>query len=82
MDPRDLAATWRSEAELYRRRGQEALALATESFAGDLEAWWAEWRLEALPLEQAASESGYSYSRLQAMISEGKSVFRNSSKNR
>jgi hypothetical protein len=67
----ELAARWRSEAELYRRRGLEQPARMAESFAAELEQRLDEWRLEALTLDQAAAESGYSYSALQKAVSSG-----------
>ena len=68
-DPLDgLAARWREEAATLRRRGQEALASMAESFAEELETALREHNLEALTLEEAADESGYSYSALQKMV--------------
>lgn len=69
--PGHLAARWRADAEVLRRRGAAALAEALESCAAELEAWERERALEGLTLEQAASESGYSYSRLQQLIACG-----------
>jgi len=66
-----LAATWRSEAELLRRRGLGEGAGLMESVAEDLESRLKEWELEALTLEDAADESGYSYSTLQQRVSKG-----------
>ncbi len=72
MTPRDLVARWRSEADVLRRRGGESLAASLESCAQELEAWAREHELEALTLEQAAAESGLSYSALQHAVSEGR----------
>ena len=66
-----LAASWRSEAELFRRRGLGECARLMESVAADLDARLQEWELEALSLEGAADESGYSYSSLQQKIAKG-----------
>jgi hypothetical protein len=66
-----LVATWRDEADLMRRRGLEREATMAESFATDLEVTLRQWRLEALDLETAAHESGYSYSTLQQRVAAG-----------
>lgn len=66
-----LAASWRSEAELFRRRGLGECARLMESVAQDLEDGLQEWELEALSLEVAAEESGYSYSSLQQKVARG-----------
>lgn len=67
----DLVGQWRAEAALFRRRGLEESARQAESYAAELEARVREWQMEALPLDQAATESGYSYSHLQQRIAEG-----------
>ncbi len=67
-----LARRWRDEAERFRHRGLHGQAEMTESYASDLEACLREWELEALTLEEAAAESGYSYSTLQKQVSNGK----------
>lgn len=67
----ELAQTWHSEATLLRRRGAALQAEVLESCATDLEAWVREHDLEALTLEQAATESGYSYSALQKKVADG-----------
>ena len=66
-----LAAQWRSEAETLRRRGAAAQAVALESCADDLETALRERTLEALTLNEASRESGYSYSALQKMVANG-----------
>lgn len=66
-----LAARWRSDAETLRRYGQDGIADATEEHARELLAAWTEWETEALTLREASEESGYSYSRLQHLVSEG-----------
>jgi len=70
--PSALVTRWRAEAEVLRRRGAEPLAVGLESCAAELEQWAKEHALEALTLEQAVAESGYSYSALQHMVAEGK----------
>ncbi len=67
----NLAHKWRDEAKRFRRRGLRDQADMTESYASDLEACLREWELEALTLDEAAIESGYSYSTLQKKISDG-----------
>ena len=66
-----LAARWRAEADILRRRGAVAQAEALESCAIELEEYERERALEALTLEQAETESGYSYSALEKMIRRG-----------
>ena len=66
-----LSASWRTEAELFRRRGMGESGRLMESVAEDLEARLREWELEALSLEAAAEESGYSYSSLQQKVAKG-----------
>lgn len=68
----DLAAEWREEADLLRRRGAPRQADALESAAEDLERRLPEWRLEPLTVEEAVRESGYSRSQLYALLSDGK----------
>ncbi len=70
--PGDLVARWRAEADVLRRRGAEPLAVSLESCAKDLEQWSQAHALELLTLEQAVTESGYSYSALQHMVADGK----------
>ena len=65
-----LAETWRSEATLLRRRGAGAQADALESCATELEEWTRQRDLEALTLDEAAAESGYSYSALQKKVAD------------
>jgi hypothetical protein len=54
---------------MLRRRGAEAQAAAIESCGSDLEEEAKRFSYEAINLEQAATESGYSYSALQKMVS-------------
>lgn len=68
--PAALAASWRADAGVLRHRGAEPLAASLESCAAELETWARAWELEALTLEQASVESGYSYSALQHMVAE------------
>ncbi len=72
MTPSDLAARWRVEAAVLRRRGADHQGAVLESCASDLEQWAREHELEALTLEQAELESGYTYSALQKMVAAGR----------
>ncbi|OLD37661.1 MAG: hypothetical protein AUI57_10060 [Candidatus Rokubacteria bacterium 13_1_40CM_2_68_8] len=72
MTRNDLAGRWRADAAVLRRRGADQHAAVLESCAADLEAWARERDLEALTLEQAERESGYSYSALQKMVAAGR----------
>ena len=67
-----LAVRWRNDALLLRRRGAEPQAVTLEACAEDLEQSLQESALEALPLSQAARESGYSYSALEKGIRSGR----------
>ena len=66
-----LALEWRDDAALLRRRGAPRQADALESAAEDLEERLRAWELEALTLDEAAAESGYSYSTLQHRVASG-----------
>jgi hypothetical protein len=66
-----LVARWRADAEVLRRRGAEIQAVVLEGCAADLEAFERQQALEALTLEQAAAESGFSYSALQRAVASG-----------
>jgi hypothetical protein len=57
---------------VLRHRGAEAQAGVLEGCASELAAWVREWELEALTLEQAARESGLSYSHLQHLVAGGR----------
>jgi hypothetical protein len=65
-----LVARWRAEADRLEKLGQQGAGLARE-YADELEQAARQWELEALTLEAAAAESGYSYSHLQRLISGG-----------
>src|SRR2546427_10423430 len=69
--PTALVARWRAEAEVLRRRGAESLATCLVGCADELAEWAKQHALEALTLEQAAAESGYSYSALQHRLADG-----------
>lgn len=69
--PSPLGRRWRDEAAILRRRGAGAQADVLESCAAELEEYEREHALEALSLEAAAGESGYSYSALEKMVRRG-----------
>ena len=68
MNPNDLPAQWRSEAEHLRVLGAAHQAKAIEWCAGELEQAQREWELEELTLQEAADASGFSYSAIQKMV--------------
>ncbi len=67
----DLASRWRAEAATLRRRGAPEQAEALESCTEELEAALREHDLEALTLNEASHESGFSYSSLQKRVASG-----------
>lgn len=71
VSPHALPVKWRAEADAYKRDGVPGHAALLRRVAEELEAAWREHELEALTLEQAAEESGYSYSALQKKIASG-----------
>ena len=66
-----LASRWRTDAETLRARGAPQQADALANCADELEAALREHDLEALTLNEAAQESGYSYSTLQKKVARG-----------
>ena len=70
--PGALAARWRAEAGVLRRRGAEPQALALESCASELEAAERELAAELLTLGAASEESGLSYSALEKAVRSGR----------
>ncbi len=71
MLPADLASEWRETAKNLLRFGANEQALTLQRCADDLEEWWRIWQTEPLTLEEAAEESGYSYSSLQKKVALG-----------
>ena len=71
MNPQDLPQAWRSEAGHLRELGAEAQARALEWCAEELEQAQREEQLEELTLQEAADASGFSYSAIQKMVSNG-----------
>ena len=70
--PASLASRWRADADRLRSYGAEAQATVLAKCAEELEQAWREWELEALTIEEAAKEGGYSYSHLQHLVADGK----------
>ena len=68
---RALAVRWRAEAVMFRRYGEERLAIACETHADELEVAVGAQAIEALTLDQAAEIGGYSYSHLQHLLADG-----------
>ena len=71
MLPADLPATWRAQAQELRRLGVKEAASTMEACADDLDETWRFWQTEPLTLEEAAAETGYSYSSLQQKVAAG-----------
>ena len=71
MFPADLPAEWRALALQQRDFGAEPQARTLEWCADRLEEHSLEWQTEPLTLEEAAEESGYSYSSLQQKVASG-----------
>ena len=66
-----LAAQWRDDAEMLRRRGAHPQADLLESCADELEAALRKEHDELLTIAQAAAESGYSKEHLRRLAREG-----------
>ena len=71
MLPADLASDWRKKAKEFRQFGADEQAVTLEYCADDLEETSRVWQTEPLTLEEAAQETGYSYSSLQKRVSDG-----------
>ena len=67
----DLSDGWRALALQQRDLGADAQARMLEWCADRLEEHSHEWQTEPLTLEEAAEESGYSYSSLQQKVASG-----------
>lgn len=72
MDIESLARRWREESRSLRQRGADAQAALLESCATELEEHERLVSLEALTLEDAVQESGFSYAALQKMVATGR----------
>jgi hypothetical protein len=66
-----LAAKWRDVAATLRHYSASPQGQVLEACAAELETAVREWLLETLTIEQAAEESGYSYSAIQKQIASG-----------
>ena len=66
----DLAAKWREQADAYEADGFVGHAVLRR-VADELEVRACEHEIELLTIDQASSESGFSYSHLQRLVSEG-----------
>lgn len=71
MTPRELAESWRTDAETLSRHGADSLARICRTHADELEAALRGAAEETLDLGAAARESGYSRDRLRHMIAAG-----------
>ena len=67
----ELLERWRSEAELFRRRGLSREADLIESLAAEAEAWRRAHGMKLLTLSEAADETGLAYDTLQRKVSRG-----------
>ncbi len=68
--PTTLSSRWRIRAKLFRDHADESVARAYEKCAGELDEAWREWEVEALTLQEAADQSGYTCSHLRRLIRE------------
>ncbi len=66
----DLAARWRAEADRFEELGQPGARLVVK-YAEELEEAAQKWELEAIPIEQAVKESGYSPVHLRDLARKG-----------
>lgn len=67
----EILEVWRKDAATFRKYGAVAVAEVIEAMCAQLEAHIRERELEALTIDEAAQESGYSYSAIQKMVSSG-----------
>ena len=71
LDIEPLVATWRDEAQLYRRRGREDLALFLESLIEEVVCLFEHYDDASMTLAQASAEGGYSPSHLGRLVRDG-----------
>lgn len=71
MTPRQLAESWRADAETLAKHGADSLARICRTHADELDASLRTAANETLDLAAAARESGYSRDRLRHMIAAG-----------
>ncbi len=73
VDPiRAVAEEWRRDASRFRQYGDERGARTCELHAAELESVVRDHLMEAITVAEACDESGYSESRLRALLAEGK----------
>lgn len=68
----EIGEQFRAEAERFRSWGQESCALLFDKAAAMADELVREWEMELLTLDEAAQESGYSYSALEKGIRAGR----------
>lgn len=68
----ELAAEWRAEAVVLRRRAATVQAELLEGVAQDLEHRLGEWTTQPLTVNEAAAESGYSEDHLRDLVRSGR----------
>ena len=68
----ELAGTWRSQASMMGRRGRAQAKLMLESVADELEDTLAAHLDEALTMDQAVAESGFTRQKLSKDLREGR----------
>lgn len=66
-----LVNQWREDATRLRQWGAVAQAEVLDRCVSDLETRAREWELAALTVQEAAAESGYSYSAIQKKLASG-----------
>lgn len=67
-----LIETWLTTAPLFRKHGQEGIAVAYEKCAEDLQEALSAHQHEVLTIKQAAEEAGYSEGHLRRLVRDGK----------
>lgn len=72
MDIEMLARRWREDAKSLRLRGADSQAVVLESCVRELEEHDRHASLEELTLDEAATESGYTYTTIQKMLATGR----------
>jgi len=67
----ELIKKWRLDAETMRGYGADSFAKLLEHCVSELSAAVEGTRLELLTMNEAANESGYSYSAIQKLVADG-----------
>ena len=68
---RQLADSWRTEAERLRQLEAAGQAAAFEQLANELEATLATWESSSLTIQEASESSGYSEDHLRRLVRRG-----------